>query len=204
MKDENKPKVSAWASIMEEETGESIILLRASWAMAGFVGDAVYRYQQKGDYLTFRTYESLLDPMREFSRDHQFVVHRSTYDTNILHQMARIKRSVGDGVIKGSPRVERPEIIFGLSAEDATVYLRALCLCLKEKGDIAFDQSVGFRKMPERHCGEEAILLLVVDNETEERISNVPAIMLIVKEIDAGVQDFINDVPEASDYELED
>ena len=202
MGDKEESMVSSGGnSIYEEETGESVILLRASWAIAGFVGGAAYRYQQKGDYLTFRAYEFATDPMYKFSRAHQFIAHKDTYDADALHEMARIKRSVGDGVSKRSSRVVTPGLISGLSAEDATIYLRALCLCLKEKGDIPFDQSVSFRKKTERCWGEDAVFLCVVNDATEELVRNVPMAMIFVKEIVPNVQEFIDGVPEIMDVE---
>ncbi|MEK7066115.1 MAG: hypothetical protein AAB965_00915, partial [Patescibacteria group bacterium] len=127
----------------------------------------------------------------KFAKDYVFIAHRKTCNQKILRMTECVRGGAGHGVVIPSTKAVEPGFITGLSLDEVAIYMRALCLCLKEKGEIPSGQNSSFRKQVIHIDGRDALLLLVVNSVNDEPVGKIPRALVFVEDMSPDAQEFV-------------
>ncbi|MBI5140524.1 MAG: hypothetical protein HZA94_03715 [Candidatus Vogelbacteria bacterium] len=186
------------------EFQESLMLFQASWVASGRPKAGLdMRYYQTGQYCSFLFYQDPKSGPADFSREHIFVARYDFCDRKIMQGTRRVKKYPGVGILIHAEAGGDSTFVVGLPLADLAVYLRALYLCLMDKGDVPLVDSslVRIDKKFNEYRGRKAVFLIVVNSDTGEPTWSIPRAIIFVDEMDEDAQDLVAQFAEAEDYE---
>lgn len=206
-KDSLSPQSEEMSAMVQEEFTESFILLQASLAISGLkLGSGLrLRYRQRGRYCSFLVCEDTKDNSRvNFSNEHVLIVRHDFCDPRLLKRGVIVKKNLGDGIVIRPKRKDGEEATFisGPPLAEMLGYLRALYLCMMDKGEVPVGNNVvRVDKKYREYQGMEAVFLIVVNSESGVPIWEVPRGVVFLSEMGEDEKEILENLEEAMDYE---